>query len=265
MIGRCGQSALQVQLDEPVWRPLVKVVGERLAGAFMWMHEDELEDGSSLHAYKHIHTRHRLRVMSGDRASDTLLRPMLSAETQVHRLSYEDVLRMVEVGVLREEDRVELVDGVLLDMSPPGAAHSAMVAWLTRHFAANAGHREVRVQDLLLVEGGFVMPDLMLLERPPRDRHPRTALLVVEVAVTTQRHDAAKARRYAGSRVGEYWIVDAAARQVRVHQRPMADGYELVAAHRDGDRIRSPGGIPAVEVGGLLASGGIAPGGPGHG
>ncbi|MBA3359495.1 MAG: hypothetical protein H0U20_08595 [Thermoleophilaceae bacterium] len=68
MIGRCGQSALQVQLDEPVWRPLVKVVGERLAGAFMWMHEDELEDGSSLHAYKHIHTRRYLYLTEHGRA-----------------------------------------------------------------------------------------------------------------------------------------------------------------------------------------------------
>lgn len=200
--------------------------------------------------------------MSGEPGSGTLNRPMLPADTQVHRLSYEDVLRMVEVGVLRDEDRVELVDGVLLDMSPPGATHSALVAWLTRHFATNAGQRESRVQDLLLVEGGFVIPDLMLLERPPRDRHPSTALLVVEVAVTTQRHDAAKAWRYAGSRVEEYWIVDVTARRVRVHRGPVADGYERVAGYRNGDRIQAPAGIPAVDVGELLASGGIAPGGP---
>jgi len=51
---------LPLRLDEPVWRPLVKLVGERLAGTFMWMHEDELEDGSFLHAYKHIYTRRYL-------------------------------------------------------------------------------------------------------------------------------------------------------------------------------------------------------------
>lgn len=43
-----------------MWRPLVKLVGERLAGTFMRMHEDELEDGSFLHAYKHIYTRRYL-------------------------------------------------------------------------------------------------------------------------------------------------------------------------------------------------------------
>jgi len=68
MTGHCGQAALHVQLDEPVWRPLVKVVGERLAGGFMWMHEDELDDGLSLHAYKHIHTRRYLYLTELGRA-----------------------------------------------------------------------------------------------------------------------------------------------------------------------------------------------------
>lgn len=68
---------------------------------------------------------------------------MLSAATQLHCLSVEDVYRMVDAGVLRDEDRVELIDGVLVDMSPPGAEHSAAVAWLTRHFVAAVGKREV--------------------------------------------------------------------------------------------------------------------------
>ncbi|HZI91132.1 MAG TPA: Uma2 family endonuclease [Thermoleophilaceae bacterium] len=169
-------------------------------------------------------------------------------DTEVHRLSYEDVLRMVETGVLREDDRVELVEGVLIDMTPPGADHSAIVSWLTRHFVAGAGEREVRVQDLLLIEGGFVMPDLMVIDPPPRGRHPSTAFLVVEVSVTTQRHDEWKAGRYAAAGVGEYWIVDVAARTVRVHRRPRPGGYEQVAAFVDGDRI----GEPAVDVSELL-------------
>lgn len=179
---------------------------------------------------------------------------MVSGDTQVHRLSYQDVLQMVEAGVLRAEDRVELVDGVLVDVSPPGPEHSATVAWLTRHFGGVADDRELRVQDLLVVAGGFLVPDLMVIEPMPRNRHPATAHLVVEVAVTTQRHDAWKAGRYAAAAVGEYWLVDLANRTLSVHRGPRAEGYEEVAAYVDGDRVQAPVAAPSVSVTELLGA-----------
>jgi Uma2 family endonuclease len=177
---------------------------------------------------------------------------MPSTETPFHRLSVEDVFRMVEAGVLREEDRVELIDGVLVDMTPPSPSHSAIVAWLNRHFAPAVAEREVRVQDLLLVEGGFVMPDLMVIDPIPRDRHPSTAALVVEVGVTTQRHDAWEAGRYAAAGVDEYWLVVVPERTTMVHRAPGARGYAEVTSYSDGDRIPTPVGAPPVEVGALL-------------
>ena len=177
---------------------------------------------------------------------------MLSAATPFHRLSVEDVYRMVEAGVLQEDDRVELIDGVLVDMSPPSAEHSAAVAWLTRHFVGAVGEREVRVQDLLLVEGGFLIPDLMVVDQLPRDRHPSTAALVVEVAVTTHRHEARKAQRYARAGVDEYWLVDLPGRAVTVHSGPSPDGYEQATRHGDGDRVGTPAGAPMVDIGALL-------------
>lgn len=179
----------------------------------------------------------------------TLARSMLSAETPIHRLSVEDVRRMVDAGVLREDDRVELVDGVLVDMSPPGARHSATVAWLTRHFVTTASEHEVRVQDLLLVEGGFLLPDLLVVEPLPRDTQPSTAALVIEVAVTTQRYDSAKALRYARAGVGEYWLVDVPARAVHVHRRPGPAGYGDVAIHHDGAHV-----VPEVTGAGVDVS-----------
>lgn len=177
---------------------------------------------------------------------------MLCAETAFHRLSVEDVRRMVEVGVLGEEDRVELIDGVLVDVSPPGPAHSATVAWLTRHLVGAVGQREVRVQDLLLVEGGFVMPDLMVIDALPRDRQPSTAELVVEVAVTTQRYDAVKSLRYAGAGVSEYWMVDVPARKVDVYRRPRPTGYGQVTHYQDGDQIAAGVAASPVDVSILL-------------
>ena len=64
----------------------------------------------------------------------------------VHRLSVEEVFKMVEAGVLTAEDRVELIDGLLTDIVPPGGEHSGAVAWLTEHFARAASTEwEVRV------------------------------------------------------------------------------------------------------------------------
>src|SRR4051794_17545230 len=162
----------------------------------------------------------------------------------LHRLSVEDVYRMVDAGVLREEDRVELIDGVLVDVSPPGPEHSSIVSWLTRHFMLGCPGWDVRVQDLLLVDGGFVLPDLMVVEPLPRDRHPATAALVVEVAVTTLRHDMAKARRFARAGVGEYWFVDVARRCVVVHSGPGPDGYAATTTFTDAAVLPAPAGAP---------------------
>jgi hypothetical protein len=61
----CGHLGRGGQYMAPVWEPLVAAVGQRLAETFMWMHEEELDDGSVLHAYKHIHTR-RYRYLTAD-------------------------------------------------------------------------------------------------------------------------------------------------------------------------------------------------------
>jgi hypothetical protein len=61
----CGCGSWVSQYKHPVWGPLVEVVGEELAGTFMWMHEEKLEDGVVLQAYKHIHTRRYLYLSEG--------------------------------------------------------------------------------------------------------------------------------------------------------------------------------------------------------
>jgi Uma2 family endonuclease len=106
----------------------------------------------------------------------------------------------------------------------------------------------------LSVEDVYRMPDVMVIDPLPRNRHPATALLVIEVAVTTHRHDAWKARRYAGAGVGEYWIVDLPGRIVTVNRDPGAVGYHHTSRHGDGDPVEPQIGPPAVEITGLLGS-----------
>jgi Uma2 family endonuclease len=174
-----------------------------------------------------------------------------------HRLTFDDVLRMVEAGILDEDDRVELVNGVLVDMSPISPEHSGAVAWLNQHFAGtNTGAWEVRAQDQLVLRDGltFVQPDLILIEPAPRSRLATTALLVVEVANTSQRRDREKARDYADAAVPEYWLVDLPAQNVTVFRDPVAGAsdYGTVTVHGGQEQV-SPlvGGAP-VSVAALL-------------
>jgi Uma2 family endonuclease len=186
--------------------------------------------------------------MTNATASASLDQPMSVIDAPLHRLSIEDVRRMGEVGILSEEDRVELVEGVLVDVNRPGPEHSAIVSWLTRHFVRADGDWEVRVQDLLLVEAGFLLPDVMLIDPVPRDRHPAHARLVVEVSVSTLRYDSHKAARYARTHVDEYWIVDPAARTLIVHRGPRGSEYASVTRHGDGETVTALVGAPPVDV-----------------
>lgn len=174
--------------------------------------------------------------------------------TVPHRFSVEDVSRMYDAGVLDERTRLELVDGVLVEMTPIGPEHDACVALLTEMLVvAAAGRWQARVQSVLLTANGFLLPDVMVVERLPRDRQPTTALLVVEVAQSSQARDAEKAAEYAAAGVADYWIVDLERRVVIVHRDPGAGGYARVTTHGVGERITPLAGapLPTIDVGEL--------------
>lgn len=172
----------------------------------------------------------------------------------VHRLSVEDVHRMVEAGVLDKADRIELVQGVLVDMVPIGPEHGGAVTWLIAHFARAGSDRwQVRAQCTFLLAGGYVLPDFMLVSPLPRTEYPRTALLVVEVAQTSQARDSDKASDYAAADVTEYWTLDLPARALAVHRRPLMGAYQEVFVLRDGDTVQAVApDAPAVDVSELL-------------
>ena len=179
---------------------------------------------------------------------------MTSATVPVHRLTVQDVLRMVEAGVLDEDDRLELVDGVLVEMTPIGAEHDGAVAWLTRHLApAMQAGFEVRVQSTFLIPGGYLLPDVLVVEAMPRSVQPETALLVVEVAQTSQARDAEKAADFARAGVPDLWLVDLPGREVRVHREPAGDRYARVERLTDGDvLVAELAAVPPVDVSALL-------------
>ncbi|MBI1924481.1 Uma2 family endonuclease [Candidatus Poribacteria bacterium] len=168
---------------------------------------------------------------------------------------------MGEVGILKEDERVELIDGIITKMNPIGSEHAGCVNKLNRHFsrALSLDDATIGVQNpIVLDDGTEPEPDLALLK--PRedayaDAHPRPAnvLLVVEVADTTIEEDrTVKLPRYAAAGIPEVWLVNIPDRRIEVYQTPggtEADaGYKIRVEYRPGEML-APGVFPDVKVG----------------
>jgi Uma2 family endonuclease len=140
-------------------------------------------------------------------------------------LSVEEFHRMVAAGILDEDERVELLDGVIVAMTPQSVPHARRIEWLTRHLVRSLGDEyAVRPQlPLTLGDRNEPEPDLAVVraESTSEDRHPSGAVLVVEVAGESLRRDRrVKAAVYARAGIPEYWIVNLEARDVEVLSDP---------------------------------------------
>ena len=149
-----------------------------------------------------------------------------------HLISVDAFHRMGETGILGPQDRVELIDGEIIDMSPIGVLHAAIVDVLARHFGRRTGESVfVRCQNPLRLDDiSEPEPDIAIL-RPRADfymtAHPGASdvLLVIEVADTSLAYDlGTKVPLYARHGIPEVWVIDAATRQTRVFRRPVGSG-----------------------------------------
>jgi len=162
---------------------------------------------------------------------------------QVHRLSTDEYHRLVEAGGLDEGARVELIDGLLADVSPKTRAHENAVAWLADRLrdGLDRGLHQLRVGSPLTLAGSEPEPDLAVIAHDaPRPYHPATAALVIEVSVSSLERDLArKPSLYAAADVGEYWVIDLDGGRALVHRRPAGYGYaEVVEVGAGGEFAR---------------------------
>ena len=149
---------------------------------------------------------------------------------------------MCEVGILREDDRVELIRGEIIEMSPPGRRHVAFVDNLTQLLVLRlAGRAIVSVQNpVALTEDSEPQPDIAVrrLRSVPykeREAHAEDVLLLIEVADTSLAYDrSTKLRVYAEAGIPEYWVVDCTSESVEVYRTPGPAGYADV--HRVADQ-----------------------------
>ena len=136
---------------------------------------------------------------------------------------------LVDTGLL-EGEPVELLEGMLVEVSPQSEEHADAIMLLTRWLVPRLPEPWLlRVQSpLAATDRSEPEPDLAVAQRTV-GHHPSTAALAIEVAVSSHRTDLiVKARVYAAARVTEYWVVDVPSREVVVHTEPGPSGYALV-------------------------------------
>lgn len=166
-------------------------------------------------------------------------------EVRVRPLRRREYDALIEHGLIGEDERIQLLDGELIELSPQGAPHAGLVEALNeRLMPALVGKARVRVQ-LPIVTDDYSEPEPDLAVVPadePRDRHPERALLIVEVADSTVRLDLIrKARIYAAAGVPTYWVIDVGRDVVHVHTEPTPDGYASVVQHGPHDPLDACG------------------------
>jgi Uma2 family endonuclease len=168
----------------------------------------------------------------------------------------EEYHRMAEAGILSEDDRVELIEGEIVEMSPIGSRHAAAVKRLLNLFLpAQAASRAIlSVQDpIRLGRRSEPQPDVALL-RPREDFYasehpgPEDVLLIVEVAEHSAGYDrGVKVPLYARYGVVEVWVVDLLRGVVEVYRGPEGEGYREVRVVGRGEVI-TPLQLPDLHV-----------------
>ncbi|MFL5052960.1 MAG: Uma2 family endonuclease [Xanthobacteraceae bacterium] len=165
---------------------------------------------------------------------------------------------MIDAGVIREDERFELIEGEIVMMAAKSIAHERIKSALIAAFVKAVPDRLfVGVESTLqLAENILVEPDIAILSRSVHDAdsksfarpRPEDLLLLVEVAVSSLSYDRdMKARLYARHGVREFWVIDANERVTWVHTGPSADGWSSVAERGPGDRLTTSA-LPGLTI-----------------
>ena len=152
------------------------------------------------------------------------------------RFTRAEYYRMAEVGILGDDDRVELIKGEIIEMSPIGRRHRAFVGNLNQLLAVRlAGRAIVWMQNpIVLTEDTEPQPDIAVIRRRAvsyreREAYAEDVLLLIEVADSSLAYDrSTKLRLYAEAGIPESWIVDCTTETVEVFRNPGPDGYRDV-------------------------------------
>ncbi len=187
----------------------------------------------------------------------TTAQPPVSTELQPRLWSLDEFDRLKEVGIFTEDDRIELLDGVLLTMSTVGGRHVRVINRLAGAIQRlNDANIEISVQNPLRIgERAEFLPDIAILRAAPESNVVPTAdeaLLVVEVADSSRNYDrTTKMPRYAAAGIPEALLVDLVEDRIIRYSDPRGDGYRQITLAGRGEQLPSailPGLILDVDT-----------------
>ena len=177
------------------------------------------------------------------------------APTQLYQFSVEDYHRMGEAGIIAPDERVELLEGQVVPMSPIGYLHAVTVDFLTDWFGERVRRRAVvRIQGpVTFAPRNEPQPDVQVL-RPPLKRYrkaPATGedvLLLIEVADSSLERDRGlKKEIYAKAGIADSWIVDLTQNRIEVYRAPQGTEYKQVETFDVGQSI-TPLALPDLSL-----------------
>jgi Uma2 family endonuclease len=186
----------------------------------------------------------------GDATFEEVLDMLSIAPDQIRPLRRVEYDQLIELGAF-DDERIELLYGQLVTMSPIGTPHSFAVQRLMEILVPHLlGRATVRVgQPFAVDEHSEPEPDLLIA--PPReyaDAHPTEAWLVIEVSESSLSKDQGlKARLYAEAKVPEYWIVNLVEQRIDVYRHPVASTYTQRSSYRKGQALGVPR-FPDVKI-----------------
>jgi Uma2 family endonuclease len=194
----------------------------------------------------------------------------VSSSPEPRRFNLREYLLLVQAGVLRPEERVELIDGQVVAMSPQGPLHAALVSRIVARLAELFPRSRycVRPQSTLALGEDYAPePDVAVVagrcEEHEREL-PRSALLVIEIADTSLRLDRGrKSDLYAKAGIAEYWVVNLGEGLVEVRREASAAGYKLIRILQADESllplVLEGSGVPPLRAADLLPAGPLQP------
>lgn len=179
----------------------------------------------------------------------------MSVQLLRRKFTVQQYHQMCESGILTEDDRVELIRGEIIEMSPIGTKHAACVNRLVNLLVQLLGKSAIIAPQnpVLLNNKSEPQPDVALLQ--PRDDfyetahpQPQDIFLLIEVADSTVMYDREeKIPLYAEANIREVWLVDINAQIVEVYQQPTGAGYQIIQKFTPGENL-SIAAFPDIKI-----------------
>jgi len=170
-------------------------------------------------------------------------------------ISVKDYDEMIRHGILTSDDKVELLNGIIIEKMPKGIKHAAINDLVAEVFREKLGNQVViRNQNpIVLDDYSEPEPDLVLA-KPPREiyleRHPNPEdiLLIIEISDSTLGRDrVTKSLAYAKAGIRQYIVLNVQDNSLEDYRQPAADGYQSKQTYRTGDSLNLTS-FPDIEI-----------------